>query len=233
MRTLREAVYEANMELYRRNVVLYTWGNVSQIDRERGIVAIKPSGVPYEKLTPDKIALLSLKDGKPIGEGMLRPSSDAPTHLALYRAFGGIGAVAHTHSTYATAWAQAGRSIPPLGTTHADYFRGEVPVTRFLSREEIERDYERATGELIAETFTGRDPMHTPGVLIRGHGPFAWGADAAEAAYHAVVLEEVARISHLTRALAPTIPQLPDEVADKHFLRKHGPSAYYGQPTTR
>ena len=228
MHALRESVYQANMELHRRGVALYTWGNASQIDRARGIVAIKPSGVAYEVLTPDQIVLLSIEDGRAVEPG-LRPSSDAPTHLALYRAFDSIGGVVHTHSAYATAWAQAGRAIPPLGTTHADYFRGEVPVTRFLTREEIECDYEYATGELIADTFAGRNPLHTPGVLVRGHGPFTWGADAAEAVYHAVVLEEVARMAHLTFALAPSTAELPGEISDKHFSRKHGPQAYYGQ----
>lgn len=229
LEALKAQVYEANMELFRRNMVLYTWGNVSGIDREAGIVAIKPSGVAYEALKPSDIVLISLETGRPIEEGALRPSSDTPTHLLLYRAFTGIGGVTHTHSSYATAWAQAGRSIPCYGTTHADYFYGEIPCTRYLNEEEIRRDYEAETGRVIAETFEGLNPMHVPGVLVRGHGPFAWGKDAAEAVYHAVVLEEVARMAHYTTVLSPDVAALSDAIRDKHFERKHGVNAYYGQ----
>ena len=174
MKRLKNLVYEANMELWNRGLVIYTWGNVSQIDRAAGIVAIKPSGVPYETMTPDQIVLLDLKTGLPVEDG-LNPSSDAPTHLELYRSWSEIGGVTHTHSSYATSWAQAGRSIPCFGTTHADYFRGDIPVSRFLTPDETEEAYEANTGKVIAETFSGRNPIHTPAVLGRGHGPFTWG----------------------------------------------------------
>lgn len=216
------------MELYRRNLVVYTWGNVSQIDRNRNIVAIKPSGVPYEKLTPDMIVLLDLATGKSI-DSRYNPSSDAPTHLELYRAFPEIGGVTHTHSPCATSWAQAGRSIPCFGTTHADYFHGDIPVTRTLNHREAEDRYEYHTGTLIVETFAQSNPMHTPGVLVRGHGPFTWGATAAESVHNAVVLEEVAKMAMWTLSINPAQSPLPQHISDKHFLRKHGPNAYYGQ----
>jgi len=219
------------MELRDRGLVIYTWGNVSQADRAAGLMAIKPSGVPYGALTPDMMVLVSLETGETIESGALRPSSDAPTHLALYRAFDAVNGVAHTHSAFATAWAQAGKDIPALGTTHADYFRGAVPVTRFLSREEVDEGYEYATGLVIAERFACFDPTHTPGALARGHGPFAWGKDASEAAFHAAVLEEVARIAHLTLTVNANAEPLAAAMADKHFYRKHGPKAYYGQKT--
>lgn len=228
MQSLKEQVYQANMELSRRGLVVLTWGNVSQIDRERGVVAIKPSGVPYEEMTPEQIVLLDFETGKPLERG-LRPSSDAPTHLALYRAFAGIGGVTHTHSPCATAWAQAGREIPCFGTTHADTFRGPAPLTRFLTPEETEQAYEANTGKVIVEAFQGRDPVHTPGALARGHGPFTWGRDAMDSVLNAVVLEEVAKMAMWTLALAPEAETLPAHIADKHFLRKHGPGAYYGQ----
>ena len=228
MKELKRAAYEANMELYRRNLVVYTWGNVSQIDRAKGLVAIKPSGVPYEELTEDMIVVLSLEDGRTV-EGSLRPSSDAPTHLELYRAFEGIGGVTHTHSTCATAWAQACKPIPCFGTTHADTFHGEVPLTRFLTPEETEAAYEANTGTVIIEAFAGRNPMHAPGVLARGHGPFTWGKDAMQSVEHAVILEEVAKMAMYTLSIAPDTPALPSHVSEKHFLRKHGPNAYYGQ----
>lgn len=228
MKELKRLVYEANMELYRRNLVVYTWGNVSQIDRNRNIVAIKPSGVPYEKLTPDMIVLLDLATGKSI-DSRYNPSSDAPTHLELYRAFPEIGGVTHTHSPCATSWAQAGRSIPCFGTTHADYFHGDIPVTRTLNHREAENRYESHTGALIVETFAQSNPMHTPGVLVRGHGPFTWGATAAESVHNAVVLEEVAKMAMWTLSINPAQSPLPQHIADKHFLRKHGPNAYYGQ----
>ena len=228
MKALKERVYEANMELYRRNLVIYTWCNVSEIDREKGIVAIRPSGVPYEKLTPDMIVLMDLETGKVV-DSTLNPSSDAPTHLALYRAFGDIGGVTHTHSPYAVAWAQAGRSIPCFGTTHADYFHGNIPLTRFLTPEETEEAYEANTGKVIIEAFEGINPVHTPAVLTRGHGPFTWGKDGAQSVYHAVVLEEVAKMGLWSLQLNPGLTALPSHISDKHFLRKHGPNAYYGQ----
>lgn len=228
MDQLKQLVYDANMELWRRNLVVYTWGNVSQVDRERGIVAIKPSGVPYETMTADQIVLLDLETGLVL-EGDLNPSSDAPTHLALYRAFHEIGGVTHTHSACATAWAQACRPIPCFGTTHADYFRGEIPVSRFLTPEETEEAYEANTGKVIIEAFEGRNPMFTPAVLTRGHGPFSWGKNAMESVHNAVVLEELAKMAMWTLALTPDQGELPQHVSDKHFYRKHGPNAYYGQ----
>ena len=228
MKQLKERVYEANMELYRRNLVIYTWGNVSEIDREKDIVAIKPSGVPYEDLTADMIVLMDLESGRTV-DSKLNPSSDAPTHLALYRAFEGIGGVTHTHSPYAVAWAQAGRSIPCFGTTHADYFHGDIPLTRFLTPEETEEAYEANTGKVIIEAFRDINPVHTPGVLTRGHGPFTFGKDGDQSVYHAAVLEEVAKMAMWSLQLNPALGELPAHIIDKHFLRKHGPNAYYGQ----
>ena len=228
MEALKSRVYRANMELFERKLIVYTWGNVSEIDREEGIVAIKPSGVPYETLREEDIVLLKLETGEPV-ESRLRPSSDAPTHLALYRAFGEIGGITHTHSPCATAWAQSGRNLPCLGTTHADYFRGEVPCTRFLSADETAGDYEGETGRVIAEAFDGRNPVHTPGVLVRGHGPFTWGSSAAQSVHNAVVLEQTAQMALWTLALAPDVQPLPDYIQKKHFERKHGANAYYGQ----
>ena len=225
---LKKEVYDANMELVRRNLIIYTWGNVSGIDREQGIVAIKPSGVEYDELTPEMIVLVSLETGKVL-EGTLRPSSDTPTHLKLYRAFPEIGGVTHTHSTCATAWAQAGLPIPCMGTTHADYFHGDVPVTSFLTPQETEEAYEGNTGTVIIEAFQGKNPIHTPGVLCAGHGPFTWGKTPAQSVYHAVVLEEVAKMGLMARSLQPGLGALPQHISDKHFLRKHGPNAYYGQ----
>lgn len=225
---LKRQVYEANMELFHRNLVLYTWGNVSQADRSLGVFAIKPSGVAYEELKPEDIVVLSLKDCRKV-EGDLNPSSDTPTHFGIYKAFEEVNGITHTHSTCATAWAQAGKEIPCLGTTHADYVRGSVPVTRYVSREEAARAYEAETATAIIEAFEGRNPIHTPAVLVRGHGPFTWGKDAAQSVYHAVVLEEVARIAMYTYSINPDVPDLPQALQDKHFLRKHGPNAYYGQ----
>ena len=225
---LKQKVYEANMKLYRRGLVLYTWGNVSQADRERGVFAIKPSGVDYDKLKPEDIVVLSLDDCSRM-EGDLNPSSDTPTHFGLYRAFSEVGGVTHTHSTCATAWAQAGKEIPCLGTTHADYMRGTIPVTRYLTPEETERAYEAETATVIIEAFQGRNPMHTPAVLVRGHGPFTWGKDAADSVYNAVVLEQVARIAMYSFTVNAETRELPAHIQDKHFLRKHGPNAYYGQ----
>jgi len=226
---LKKAVYEANMELPRRGLVTYTWGNVSGINRDRGLMVIKPSGVAYETLTPDQMVVVDLQ-GNPV-EGTLRPSSDTPTHLALYNAFPQLGSIVHTHSTYATAWAQACLDIPCFGTTHADYFRGPIPCCRPLTAQEVDTGYEHHTGIVIAETFAQRDlsPVHMPAVLCANHGIFTWGADAAQAVYHAVVLEEVAKMALLTQQIHPTAPSAPQHLQDKHFLRKHGPNAYYGQ----
>ncbi len=226
---LKRQVCEANLELPRRGLVTYTWGNVSGIDRERSLVVIKPSGVSYEDLTPDMLVVLDL-NGNRI-EGSLNPSSDTKTHLELYKAYPALGGVVHTHSTYAVAFAQARRDLPALGTTHADYFYGPVPCTRELTPAEVDEDYERNTGKVIVETFSARgiDPVYVPGVLCASHGPFTWGKDPAQAVYHAVVLEEVARMALLTLTIDPTAAPAPQHVLDKHFLRKHGPGAYYGQ----
>ena len=216
LKKLKHAVYEANMELPHRGLVTYTWGNVSGIDRERGLVVIKPSGVSYDELTPDDLVVLDL-DGKVV-DGKLNPSSE-------------IGGIVHTHSPYAVGWAQAGRDIPAYGTTHADYFYGPVPCCRSLTEQEVEEDYERNTGLVIVETFRQRelDPVHVPGAICRNHGPFTWGKDAAQAVYHAVVLEEVAKMAVYTTQIAPDAQPAPQYVLDKHFLRKHGSNAYYGQ----
>lgn len=225
---LKRTVYEANMELHRRNLVLYTWGNVSQADRKAGVFAIKPSGVPYETLKAEDIVVLSLSDGKKV-DGNMNPSSDTPTHYKLYIAFPDVNGITHTHSTCATSWAQAGKSIPCLGTTHADYMNGEIPVTRYLSPKEVDSGYEAETATVIAEAFAGKDPLHTPAVLVRGHGPFTWGKSAAESVYNAVVLEEVAKMAMYTYSINPESVELPKHIQLKHFLRKHGPNAYYGQ----
>ena len=229
LETLKQAVWAANMELPRRGLVVYTWGNVSGIDREKGLVVIKPSGVEYEQLTPEKLVVLDLEGH--IAEGDLNPSSDTKTHLELYKAFPALGGIVHTHSPYAAAWAQAGEDIPCYGTTHADYFYGPVPCTRGLTREELDEDYEKNTGKVIVETFTGRgiDPVHVPAVICRSHGPFAWGKTAAEAVYHAAVLEEVAKMALLTRQVKRDAEPAPAHLVEKHFSRKHGPNAYYGQ----
>ena len=229
LKKLKHAVYEANMELPRRGLVTYTWGNVSGIDRERELVVIKPSGVSYDELTPDDLVVLDL-DGKVV-DGELNPSSDTKTHLELYKAFPEIGGIVHTHSPYAVGWAQAGQDIPAYGTTHADYFYGPVPCCRSLTEQEVEEDYERNTGLVIVETFRQRElnPVHVPGAICRNHGPFTWGKDAAQAVYHAVVLEEVAKMAVYTTQIAPDAQPAPQYVLDKHFLRKHGPNAYYGQ----
>ena len=226
---LKKKVYEANMELPRRGLITYTWGNVSGIDRDTGYFVIKPSGVDYDKLRPEDMVVMDL-EGNRI-EGTLNPSSDTPTHLELYKKYPEIGGVVHTHSPEATSWAQAGRDIPLYGTTHADYFYGPIPCARSLTPEEIGGEYERNTGLVIIETFEqrGLNPMHTPGVLCTNHGPFTWGKDAAEAVYHAAVLEEVAKMAVLTLTIDPGAQPAPQHVLDKHFMRKHGPNAYYGQ----
>ena len=226
---LKQQVYEANMELPRRGLVTYTWGNVSGIDRESGLFVIKPSGVEYDELRPEDLVVLDLNGNKV--EGKLNPSSDTKTHIELYKAFPELGGIVHTHSTHAVAWAQAGRDIPCFGTTHADYFYGPVPCARARTQEEIDEDYEKNTGKVIIEAFRGRNiqPMHVPGVVCSSHGPFTWGKDAAQAVYHAVVLEEVAKMALLTLQIDPNAAPAPQRIQDKHFLRKHGPNAYYGQ----
>ena len=226
-RELREIAWEANMEIPRRGLAIYTFGNVSAFDRGKAAIAIKPSGVPYEKLTANDMVVVDLQ-GKTV-EGRLRPSSDTPTHVVLYLNFRGVGGVVHTHSTYATAWAQARAPIPIYGTTHADHLAEDVPCTEVMSEEAVDRDYERETGNQILECFRNRDPLATSMVLVAGHGPFTWGADAGKAVYNAVVLEELARMAYLTRAINPAAPRLPDVLIRKHFDRKHGKNAYYGQ----
>jgi L-ribulose-5-phosphate 4-epimerase len=223
LETLRKQVYAANMELPARGLVTYTWGNVSGIDRATGLVVIKPSGVPYEELTPANLVIVNLENGATV-EGNLRPSSDVDTHLELYRQLPKLGGVVHTHSTWATIFAQAGKAIPALGTTHADYFYGPVPCTRPLTEQEVAENYELNTGKVICENVK----EFVPAILVAGHGPFTWGKDAAEAVYHAVVLEAVARMAFHTLQLNPEAA-LPEYVLDKHFARKHGPHAYYGQ----
>ena len=223
---LKEKVLKANLDLVKNGLVIYTWGNVSARDAATGLVVIKPSGVDYDVMKASDMVVVDL-DGNVV-DGKLRPSSDTPTHLVLYKAFPQIGGVVHTHSTNAVAWAQAGRDIPALGTTHADYFHGPIPCTANLTREQIEGDYEKETGNVIVERFKGLDPVHTPGVLVRNHGPFAWGKDAAQAVYHATVLEEVARMALLTLSINPEATA-EEALLEKHFLRKHGPKAYYGQ----
>lgn len=226
---LKKAVYEANMDLPRYGLVTFTWGNVSAIDRERGLFVIKPSGVDYDKLTPEDMVVMDLNGNKV--EGRYNPSSDTATHLELYKAFPEIGGVVHTHSSYATSWAQAGRSIPCYGTTHADYMYGEIPCVRCLTKEEIEGAYEENTGHLIVNSFKemGKDVMAVPAVLCKNHGPFAWGKDAHEAVHNAVVLEEVAKMAYRAETINPRIQPAPQELQDKHYYRKHGANAYYGQ----
>ncbi len=231
LKHLRKLVWQANLDLPKHGLVTFTWGNVSGIDRERGLVVIKPSGVAYEDLTPEDLVLVDLETGRTV-EGALNPSSDTKTHLELYRAFPEVGGIVHTHSAYAVAWAQAGQDIPCYGTTH-DYFYGPIPCARHLRQAELEEDYEKNTGRIIVETFRGRglDPAAVPGVICHSHGPFTWGKDPAQAVYHAVVLEEVARMALLTRQVDPAAAPAPQYLQDKHYSRKHGPNAYYGQKT--
>ena len=226
---LKKAVYEANMDLPRYGLVTFTWGNVSGIDREQGLFVIKPSGVDYEKLSPEDMVVMDL-DGNKV-EGKYNPSSDTATHVELYKAFPEIGGIVHTHSSYATSWAQAGRSIPCYGTTHADYMYGEIPCLRCLTKEEIDGAYEENTGHLIVEAYQkmGKDVMAVPAVLCKNHGPFAWGKDAHEAVHNAVVLEEVAKMAYRAETINPRIQPAPQELQDKHYYRKHGANAYYGQ----
>ena len=226
---LRERVYKANCDLPKHGLVKFTWGNVSAVDREAGLIVIKPSGVDYDKLSPENMVVADL-DGN-IVEGDLNPSSDLATHVELYKAFPKVGGVVHTHSTEAVGWAQAGRDIPFYGTTHADYFYGPIPAARSLTEDEINRAYELETGSVIIETFRERDidPMAVPGVTVRNHGPFTWGKSPEEAVYHSVVLEEVAKMARFTEQINPRVKPAPKYLMDKHYLRKHGPNAYYGQ----
>jgi len=238
---LKQKVCKANLDLVKHGLVIFTWGNVSAIDRASGLVVIKPSGVSYDDMKPDDMVVVDL-DGNVV-EGSLRPSSDTPTHLVLYRAFPEIGGVVHTHSTFATAWAQAGRDIPSLGTTHADYFHDDIPCTRDMKRIEVFGEYEKETGKVIVERFKKIKPMDTPAVLVRNHGPFAWGTDADNAVHNAVVLEEVAKMAfiamtlnqdflgaHTNPLLEPSAaPSMNHHLIEKHYSRKHGPNAYYGQ----
>ena len=226
LEALKEKVFRANLDLVKHGLVIFTWGNVSAIDRENNLVVIKPSGVSYETMVAADMVVVDL-DGN-IVEGGLRPSSDMPTHLMLYKAFSEIGGIVHTHSTYATAWAQAGRDIPNIGTTHADYFHDAIPCTAQMSRAEVEGNYEKETGRVIVRCFKEIDPVHTPGVLVRNHGPFAWGRDAADAVHNAVVLEQVAKMAYLSYQINPALTMNP-LLVEKHFNRKHGPNAYYGQ----
>ena len=227
LRNLREEVLEANLELVRRGLVHYTFGNASGISRQDGLVAIKPSGVPYDELAPEHIVITKL-DGE-IVEGDLRPSSDLATHLEIYNHFPDTGGVAHTHSEFATSWAQGRRPIPCLGTTHADYFHGEIPVTNCLTPDEIARDYEKNTGIVICHLFQNLDPNSVPAVLVAGHGPFCWGPTATAAAHNAVILESIARMAYYTVTLAGDVQPIASELHDKHFFRKHGHGSYYGQ----
>ena len=224
---LKRQVFEANLELQKRGLVIYTFGNVSQIDRAKGVIAIKPSGVAYENMSADDMVIVDLDNQ--IVEGSMRPSSDTKTHTHLYRHFSDIGGVTHTHSTYATAWAQAKLPIPCLGTTHADFVYGAVPCTAEMSLEQVQRDYEEETGVQIIRCFAELDPNAAPMVVVAGHAPFTWGKDAAKSVYHAVILEEIARMAYLTRTLAPQGDVLARAVMDKHYFRKHGKNAYYGQ----
>lgn len=225
---LKRQVCQANLDLVRDGLVIQTWGNASGIDRERGLVVIKPSGVPYDGMKPEHMVVVSLNGGMVV-EGGLRPSSDTPTHLVLYRAFKNIGGVVHTHSLHATAWAQAVRGIPSYGTTQADYWYGDVPCTRLMTPEEIKTDYEANTGHVIVETFRDLDPLQHPAVLVASHGPFTWGKDVDGAVHNAVVLEFVAKLAGETLRLNPKVEPMQSVLLDKHFLRKHGPKAYYGQ----
>lgn len=226
LEALKQTVFEANLALVQHGLVIFTWGNVSGIDLEQGLIAIKPSGVSYDTMTANDMVIVDL-EGR-IVEGKYKPSSDTPTHLCLYKNFKNIAGVVHTHSEWATSWAQAGCSIPALGTTHADYFYGPIPCTRVLTREEIEGNYEWATGEVIVETFKDINPDYVPGVLVNNHGPFSWGTDPHNAVHNAVVMEEVAKMTHHTLQMNSR-PQFSQDILDKHFMRKHGPKAYYGQ----
>lgn len=227
LESLKQKVYEANMELPKRGLITYTWGNVSGIDRETGYFVIKPSGVDYDLLKPEDMVVMDLEGNKI--EGHLNPSSDTPTHIELYKAYPEIGGVVHTHSPWATSWAQAGRYIPCYGTTHADYFYGDIPCARLLTENEIEKNYEKNTGLVIVETIGDENPLFVPGILCSNHGPFTWGKDAHDAVHNAVVLEEVAKMASCTESINKSSSKAPQSMQDKHFMRKHGPNAYYGQ----
>lgn len=224
---LKKRVYEANMQLPKYGLVTFTWGNVSEIDKETGYFAIKPSGVPYDELTPEDMVIMDLNGN--VIEGKYKPSSDTPTHIEIYKAFDKIGGIVHTHSPWATSWAQSGRGIPCYGTTHADYMYGEIPCVRNLVKEEIEEAYEKNTGVLIADYFKDKDYIAMPAVLCKNHGPFTWGKDGNEAVHHAVVLEEVAKMAVRTEEIEGHVKVAPQELQDKHYFRKHGEKAYYGQ----
>jgi L-ribulose-5-phosphate 4-epimerase len=223
---LKQEVFQANLDLVAHGLVIFTWGNVSGIDRDQGLVVIKPSGVSYSDMKASDMVVTDL-EGKVV-EGNYKPSSDTPTHVWLFRNFPNIGGIVHTHSEWATSWAQAGRAIPALGTTHADYFHGEIPCTRRLTQKEVEENYELNTGKVIVETFSGIEPDHLPGVIVHNHGPFSWGTDPDNAVHNAVVMEQVAKMAHHTLQLNAS-PVFPGYIMDKHFMRKHGPNAYYGQ----
>lgn len=224
---LKEKVFKANLDLVKQGLVIFTWGNVSGIDREKGLVVIKPSGVSYDDMKAEDMVVVDLHSGKVV-EGDLNPSSDTPTHLALYRAFANIGGVVHTHSTYATAWAQAGMDIPNIGTTHADYFYKDIPCTGDMTKAQVEGDYELETGNVIVARFEGINPDHTPGVLVKNHGPFSWGATPDKAVYNAKVMEQCAQMAYIAKTLNPSLEMNP-LLIEKHYMRKHGPNAYYGQ----
>ncbi|TBL68385.1 L-ribulose-5-phosphate 4-epimerase [Hafnia alvei] len=227
MQQLKQQVFDANMALPHYGLVTFTWGNVSAIDRDRGWVVIKPSGVPYETMQAEDMVVVDLQGN--IVEGRYRPSSDTPTHLELYRRYPHLGGIVHTHSTHATAWAQAGLSIPALGTTHADYFFGDIPCTRALTAAEVAGEYELNTGKVIVETLGDTNPLHTPGIVVYQHGPFSWGKDAVDAVHNAVVMEEVAKMAWIACGINPRLRHIDGYLMDKHFSRKHGPNAYYGQ----
>ena len=229
LESLKKIIYEANMQLPAHHLVTFTWGNVSGIDREKGLIVIKPSGVEYEKMTADDMVVVNLMTGETV-EGKLNPSSDTATHLELYRNFPNIGGVVHTHSRWATLWSQAGRGIAPYGTTHGDYFADTIPCTRAMTNEEIQTEYELNTGKVIVETFDDKEPDYIPAVLVKNHGPFAWGTDPMNAVHNAVVLEEIAMMAVYTEQLmGESVVPMPQELLNKHFFRKHGPNAYYGQ----
>ena len=228
LKKLKEQVFQATLLLPEHGLVVFTWGNVSGIDRKKGLVVIKPSGVSYEKMNAEDMVVVELETGKVV-EGKLKPSSDTATHIELYKAFPNIGGIVHTHSRWATTFAQAGHGIAALGTTHGDYFYGEIPCTRKMTKAEIEGEYEKETGTVIKETFQGKDPDAIPAVLVHSHGPFAWGTDPMDAVHNAVVLEEVAFINFHALMLEPAAPSMQEELLDKHYLRKHGANAYYGQ----
>ncbi|SSC12912.1 L-ribulose 5-phosphate 4-epimerase [Mesotoga infera] len=230
LEALKEKVFRANIRLVEAGLVILTWGNASGIDRSKGLVVIKPSGVGYGELSPEKMVVVDLNGN--VLEGKLRPSSDTPTHIVLYRNFEGVNGIVHTHSTWATAWAQSKLPIPSLGTTHADHFHNEIPCTRFLSEEETEENYEMNTGRAIVETFARRDYLSTPGVLVAGHAPFTWGKSVDDAVNNSIVLEEVAKMAFLTKMLKSDVETLPVYIIDKHYSRKHGKNAYYGQKET-